>query len=78
VFIQAEQQVGEMDGFKESLVSLETELDAISSYAAEMVEVGVVKNAYSRFELDDLVQMSSLCQAALASRGVSVHRYIYI
>lgn len=69
---EAEQQVGEIDGFRETLAGLATELDSISAFDDQMREMGIQKNPYSRFELPDLEQMMALCQAALDARQTSV------
>lgn len=69
---EAEQQVGEIDGFRETLAGLATELESISSFDDEMRGLGIQKNPYSRFELPDLEQMMALCKAALDARHTSV------
>ena len=69
---EAEQQVAEIDGFRASLTEVSKELESVSSYAGEMNVMGIKKNPYARFELGDLEQMMSLCQAALDSRHTSV------
>jgi len=69
---EAEQQVAEIDGYRESLESLQCDLDAIAAYAEEMGSMRISRNPYSRFGMPDLLAHMSRCEAALEARQVSV------
>uniref|UniRef100_A0A7S0LN62 Calmodulin n=1 Tax=Coccolithus braarudii TaxID=221442 RepID=A0A7S0LN62_9EUKA len=51
---EAEQQLGEFQAFEPALAEHEAEMSEMEAFAAEMSKMGIVKNAYSRFDLEEL------------------------
>uniref|UniRef100_A0A7S0JEU1 Calmodulin n=1 Tax=Calcidiscus leptoporus TaxID=127549 RepID=A0A7S0JEU1_9EUKA len=51
---EAEQQIAELNGFAPIMAEHDAELEQCATFGDEMTEMGITKNAYSRFTLFDL------------------------